>query len=77
MMEDEKVAKSFLSAIIKEEVVELNLVSQNHAIWNLGKSKKQEEKFLTVCRFDFSAKILPVATGVRRINPFHCTTVLR
>jgi hypothetical protein len=60
MMEDEKVAKSFLSAIIKEEVVELDFASQEHTLRSSKESKKQEETeetFLTVCRFDFSAKI--------------------
>jgi hypothetical protein len=63
MMEDEKVAKAFLSAIIEEEVVELDFAAQEHTLRRpkqSAKSTKQEqskETFLTVCRFDFSAKI--------------------
>jgi hypothetical protein len=72
MMEDEKVAKLFLSAIIKEKVVELDFAAQERIIRH-PKSKKGEKKakeeneedseeqkeelFFTVCRFDFSAKI--------------------
>ncbi|MDR0725384.1 MAG: hypothetical protein LBF59_05170, partial [Prevotellaceae bacterium] len=69
MMEDEKVAKAFLSAIIEQEVVELDFAAQEHTLRrekDETKSKKQtkpekqeenEESFFTVCRFDFSAKI--------------------
>jgi hypothetical protein len=62
MMEDEKVAKSFLSAIIGEEVLELDFSTQEHTVYKPVKdaNKEKEEKkelFLTVCRFDFSAKI--------------------
>ncbi|MDR1339774.1 MAG: hypothetical protein LBK58_06965, partial [Prevotellaceae bacterium] len=62
MMEDEKVAKSFLSAIIEEEVLELDFSTQEHTVYKSVKDankEKEEEKqlFLTVCRFDFSAKI--------------------
>jgi hypothetical protein len=60
MMEDEKVAKSFLSAIIEEKVVELDFAAQERTVRKPKESKKKEEAeetFLTVCRFDFSAKI--------------------
>jgi hypothetical protein len=68
MMEDEKAAKLFLSAIIGEEVLELDFASQEHTI-RISSEKETEEQaekkektedsalFLTVCRFDFSAKI--------------------
>jgi hypothetical protein len=70
MMEDEKVAKSFISAIIEEEVVELDFSAQEYTIHKIfdapdkvrkkvrKKEEEEEEKlFLTVCRVDFSAKI--------------------
>jgi hypothetical protein len=62
MMEDEKVAKSFLSAIIEEEVLELDFAAQERtlrrSLMNPAIMVEETEKlFLTVCRFDFSAKI--------------------
>jgi hypothetical protein len=67
MMEDEKVAKAFLSAIIGEKVLDLDFSAQEHTIRALKDRKKKkapkkktaedEELFLTVCRFDFCAKI--------------------
>jgi uncharacterized coiled-coil protein SlyX len=59
MMEDETVAKSFLSAIIGEEVLELNFSAQEHTIHKPPQkvAKQGETINLTVCRFDFSAKI--------------------
>jgi hypothetical protein len=61
MMEDERVAKAFLSAIIEEEVVELDFAAQERTT-RQPKLKteidiQKDELFLTVCRFDFSAKI--------------------
>ncbi|MDR0706148.1 MAG: hypothetical protein LBF88_14335 [Planctomycetaceae bacterium] len=63
MMEDEEVAKSFLSAIIEEEVLEIDFASQERTLRrplnNPATTVEEAEKlFLTVCRFDFSAKIL-------------------
>ncbi|MDR2641325.1 MAG: hypothetical protein LBC74_00860 [Planctomycetaceae bacterium] len=63
MMEDEKVAKSFLSAIIEEEVLELNFSAQERTLRRspdnrTATAEEIEKLFLTVCRFDFSAKIL-------------------
>ncbi|MDR2440234.1 MAG: hypothetical protein LBE12_12820 [Planctomycetaceae bacterium] len=62
MLEDEKVAKSFLSAIIEEKVLELNFSAQERTLRRpLDQAAPEEEVeklFLTVCRFDFSAKIL-------------------
>jgi hypothetical protein len=64
MMEDEKVAKLFLSAIIGEKVVSLDFSAQEHTRRKhkdkAAKSKEEEEKekiFFTVCHFDFSAQI--------------------
>jgi hypothetical protein len=68
MMEDKKVAKSFLSAIIGEEVLELDFSAQEytyptHIKKNVASQEDKKEtgetpkQFLTVCRFDFSAKI--------------------
>jgi hypothetical protein len=60
MMEDEKVAKSFLSAIIGEEVLELDFSSQERTVRKQSaqvEEQEEEKLFLTVCRFDFSAKI--------------------
>jgi hypothetical protein len=61
MMEDKRVAKAFLSAIIEEEVLELDFSAQEYVVPISQKKKKQaeekEEYHLTVCRFDFCAKI--------------------
>ena len=63
MMEDNRVAKLFLSAIIREEVVELDFASQEHTVRIPSGKASEEEKEersginLTVCRFDFSARI--------------------
>ncbi|MDR2814064.1 MAG: hypothetical protein LBB79_05355 [Prevotellaceae bacterium] len=62
MMEDERVAKSFISAIIGEKVLDLGFSAQERTVY-VPKEKvealegEQKEEFLTVCRFDFSAKI--------------------
>ena len=58
MMEDSRVAKAFLSAIIQEEVVELDFAPQEHTIRVSGRKETQPaETNFTVCRFDFSARI--------------------
>ncbi|MDR0713960.1 MAG: hypothetical protein LBF89_06870 [Bacteroidales bacterium] len=65
MMEDEKVAKLFLSIIIEEEVVELAYSDQERIIRHPTPEKKKEgndagnneDTFFTVCRFDLFAKI--------------------
>jgi hypothetical protein len=64
MLDDEEVAKSFLSAIIEEEVLEVHFAPQERILRRplnevaAKESKKYTEKFfLTVCRFDLSAKI--------------------
>ncbi|MDR2389162.1 MAG: hypothetical protein LBD89_05175, partial [Tannerellaceae bacterium] len=69
MMEDEKVAKAFLSAIIGEEVLELDFTGQEHTLRHpLEKEEEKEEKlFLTVCRFDFSAKIQLPGGGFKTV----------
>jgi len=55
MLEDSKVAKLFLSAIIGETIVELDFCAQEKTV-EIQKHT-QESSPLTVCRFDFSAKI--------------------
>ena len=61
MLEDNKVAKLFLSAIIGEEIMELDFSAQERTVevpaTKKVKKKKVERPPLTVCRFDFSAKI--------------------
>jgi hypothetical protein len=64
MLEDEEVAKSFLSAIIEEDVLEVHFAAQERTLRRplnevaAKEGKKYTEKlFLTVCRFDLSAKI--------------------
>jgi hypothetical protein len=59
MMSDSKVAKTFLSAIIGESIVELGFTSTEYTL-KTGVEKSQIDRTLeqiTVCRFDFSAKI--------------------
>jgi hypothetical protein len=61
MMEDERVAKTFISAIIEEEVVELAFAAQKRTVRVPKTQPLQdapgENSFFTVCRFYFSAKI--------------------
>ena len=59
MMSDSKVAKTFLSAIIGEKIVELEFTSTEYTL-KTGVEKSQIDRTLeqiTVCRFDFAAKI--------------------
>jgi hypothetical protein len=74
MMEDEKIAKSFLSAIIGEEVLELDFAAQERTIRHpkendIGNEQKEEkeEMFFTVCRFDFSAQIATSGGGFKTV----------
>ncbi|MDR0349495.1 MAG: hypothetical protein LBH90_08410 [Tannerella sp.] len=59
MMEDNRVAKAFLSAIIQEEVLELDFASQERTIRLKDGQQKPEPETTqhTVCRFDFTARI--------------------
>lgn len=57
MMEDNKVAKAFLSVIIQEEIVELDFASQERTARVKDEQKKTETTQYTVCRFDFTARI--------------------
>jgi len=59
MLEDNKVAKLFLSAIIGENIEELEFSPQERTVEIPGRTV--ESSPLTVCRFDFSAKILTEA----------------
>jgi hypothetical protein len=59
MMSDSKVARTFLSAIIGEKIVELDFTSTEYTL-KTGVEKSQIDRTLeqiTVCRFDFAAKI--------------------
>jgi len=59
MMSDSRVAKIFLSAIIGEKIVELDFTSTEYTL-KMGIEKRQIDRTLeqiTVCRFDFAAKI--------------------
>jgi hypothetical protein len=51
------IVKSFLSAIIREEVMELYFTSQERMIRLRDGAKKTEPVQHTVCRFDFTARI--------------------
>ncbi|MDR2119238.1 MAG: hypothetical protein LBP25_06865, partial [Tannerellaceae bacterium] len=72
MMEDEKVAKCFLSAIIGEEVIELDFTSQERTVRRVSTSSKKEEQeeqeiCLTVCHYDFAAKIATAGGGFKTV----------
>jgi len=59
MMSDSKVAKTFLSAIIGEKIVELDFASTEYTL-KTGVEKSQIDRTLeqiVVCRLDFAAKI--------------------
>ena len=59
MMSDSRVAKSLLSAIIGERIVELEFTSTEYTL-KTGIEKRQIDRTfeqITVCRFDFAAKI--------------------
>jgi hypothetical protein len=75
MLEDETVAKSFLSAIIGEEVVSLDFSAQERTVRRPKDSSNQEnqkeekeEMFFTVCRFDFSAQIATPGGGFKTVQ---------
>jgi hypothetical protein len=65
MIEDNRVAKAFLSAIIGEEVSELDFASQERTVRVSSRKEGGEDDSppegsginFTVCRFDFSARI--------------------
>ena len=61
MMEDNRVAKKFISAIIDEKVIELNFLPQEHVL-----SIEPERRNYTVYHLDFSAKI-ETETGHRSV----------
>jgi len=65
MLEDNKVAKLFLSAIIGETISELEFSAQEHTV-EIEQKEKEKPSF-TVCRFDFSAKI-KTETGFKTIK---------
>ena len=57
MLEDNKVAKLFLSAIIGENIAELEFSAHEHIVEIQPPPQEKERMPLTVCRLDFSAKI--------------------
>jgi hypothetical protein len=74
MMEDNRVAKSFLSAIIQENVTELDFAAQEHTVRVPSKKETEQKKKpegsglnLTVCRFDFSARIATPKGGYKTV----------
>jgi hypothetical protein len=74
MMEDDEVAKTFLSAIIQEEVVELDFAPQERTFRVPPRKKgKQQEKskrsgiIYTVCWFDFLARIVTSGGGYKTV----------
>ena len=68
MLEDNKVAKLFLSAIIGETITELAFSAQERTVEVERKTKESQEGApLTVCRFDFSAKV-QTDTGFKTIG---------
>jgi hypothetical protein len=70
MMEDEKVVKTFLSAIIREEVMELNFATQEHTARVRPKNPVEgdaDRNIFTVCRFDFAAKIATSGGGYKTV----------
>jgi hypothetical protein len=64
MLEDNKVAKLFLSAIIGENIAELDFCPQERTVEI--QQRTIEKSPLTVCRFDFSAKI-KTETGFKTV----------
>jgi hypothetical protein len=68
MMTDEKIAKSFLSAIIEEEVVELDSPTiYKHSMLDVDEAKVEDYLFFTACRFDFPAKIALQGGGFKSV----------
>jgi hypothetical protein len=65
MLEDNKVAKLFLSAIIGENIAELEFSPQERTV-EVPKSSKDDNSILTVCHFDFTAKI-KTETGFKTV----------
>ena len=71
MLEDEKVARAFLSAIIEEDVLELKFAPRERTVRRPkasgGQEEDREEMFFTVCRFDFSARIAVPGGGFKTV----------
>ncbi|MCL2434773.1 MAG: hypothetical protein FWD09_01380, partial [Lentimicrobiaceae bacterium] len=66
MLEDNKVAKLFLSAIIGENITELGFSAHEHIVEIQPPPQEKERMPLTVCRLDFSAKI-ETETGFKTV----------
>ena len=69
LLEDNKVAKLLLSAIIGEHITELEFSAQERTVEVKRESKKENDQqaTFTVCRFDFAAKI-QTETGFKSIG---------
>jgi hypothetical protein len=68
MMEDEKVAKSFISAIIEEEVVELDLPATRKYALIEKEGEERERLSIRVCWVKFSAKIALQGGGFKSVT---------
>ena len=69
MMSDSKVARTFLSAIIGEKIIDLDFASTEYTL-KPGIEKSRIDRVLeqiTVCRFDFAAKIETENGGFKTI----------
>ena len=69
MMSDSKVAKTFLSAIIGEKIIDLDFASTEYTL-KPGIERNRIDRVLeqiTVCRFDFAAKIETENGGFKTI----------
>jgi hypothetical protein len=68
MMEDNRVARAFISAIIQEEVTELDFTAKEQTVrLNRDAEPDPEIPQYTVCRFDFTARIALSAGGYKTV----------
>jgi hypothetical protein len=70
MMEDNRVARAFISAIIREEVTELDFTAKEQTVrLNRDEDKQPDPEMpqYTVCRFDFTARIALAGGGHKTV----------
>jgi tetratricopeptide (TPR) repeat protein len=70
MMEDNRVARAFISAIIQEEVTELEFAAKEQTVRLNRDGEKQPDPEMpqyTVCRFDFTARISLAGGGHKTV----------
>jgi tetratricopeptide (TPR) repeat protein len=68
MMEDNRVARAFISAIIREEVTELDFTAKEQTVrLNRDGEPNPEMPQYTVCRFDFTARIALAGGGHKTV----------